>query len=70
MHKLPPRQIRSLMLSILRGGHFPTRPAKTEDRVAAASTELETIIDSNPLMAVLAAMIAGIAFGMLARGCK
>jgi ElaB/YqjD/DUF883 family membrane-anchored ribosome-binding protein len=44
--------------------------AKTQDRVAAASTDLETTIERNPLMAVLVAMIAGITVGMLSRSRK
>ena len=44
--------------------------AKARDRVAGASTDLETTIERNPLMAVLIAMIVGIATGMLSRSRK
>ncbi len=44
--------------------------SRTQDRVAGASTELETTIERNPLMAVLVAMIAGILMGMLSRAVK
>ena len=39
--------------------------AKARDRVAGASTDLETTIERNPLMAVVIAMMVGIATGML-----
>jgi ElaB/YqjD/DUF883 family membrane-anchored ribosome-binding protein len=42
--------------------------SRAQDRVAGASTELETTIERNPLMAVLVAMVAGILVGILA-GC-
>jgi ElaB/YqjD/DUF883 family membrane-anchored ribosome-binding protein len=40
--------------------------SKAQDRVARASTDLETTIERNPLVAVLIAMIAGIIVGMVA----
>jgi ElaB/YqjD/DUF883 family membrane-anchored ribosome-binding protein len=44
--------------------------SKTQDRVAGASTDLETTIERNPLAAVLIAMVAGILVGLLSRGRK
>jgi ElaB/YqjD/DUF883 family membrane-anchored ribosome-binding protein len=44
--------------------------AKMQDRVAAASADLETTIERNPLIAVLVAMTAGVAVGMLSRSRK
>jgi ElaB/YqjD/DUF883 family membrane-anchored ribosome-binding protein len=44
--------------------------SKTQDRVAGASTDLETTIERNPLAAVLIAMVAGILIGLLSRGRK
>ena len=40
--------------------------SKAQDRVARASTDLETTIERNPLVAVLIAMVAGIFVGMVA----
>ena len=40
--------------------------SKAQDRVARASTDLETTIERSPLVAVLIAMIAGIFVGMVA----
>ncbi len=42
--------------------------SKTQDRVARASTDLETTIERNPLAAVVIAMVAGILIGFLSRG--
>ena len=39
--------------------------SKAQDRVARASTDLETTIERNPLVAVLIAMVAGIFVGMV-----
>jgi ElaB/YqjD/DUF883 family membrane-anchored ribosome-binding protein len=44
--------------------------SKAQDRVAGASTDLETTIERNPLVAVLIAMVAGILVGLLSRGRK
>jgi ElaB/YqjD/DUF883 family membrane-anchored ribosome-binding protein len=44
--------------------------SKAQDRVAGASTDLETTIERNPLVAVLTAMVAGILVGLLSRGRK
>lgn len=44
--------------------------SKTQDRVAGASTDLETTIERNPLAAVVIAMVAGILVGLLSRGRK
>jgi ElaB/YqjD/DUF883 family membrane-anchored ribosome-binding protein len=44
--------------------------SKAQDRVAGASTDLETTIERNPLVAVLIAMVAGIVVGLLSRGRK
>ncbi|HUI21137.1 MAG TPA: hypothetical protein VLZ74_08840 [Methylocella sp.] len=43
---------------------------KAQDRVASASTDLETAIERNPLMAVLLALVAGIVVGLVSRGRK
>jgi ElaB/YqjD/DUF883 family membrane-anchored ribosome-binding protein len=43
---------------------------KAQDRVAGASTDLETTIERNPLAAVLIAMGAGILVGLLSHGRK
>jgi ElaB/YqjD/DUF883 family membrane-anchored ribosome-binding protein len=43
---------------------------KAQDRVAGASTDLETTIERNPLVAVLIALVAGILIGLLSRGRK
>jgi ElaB/YqjD/DUF883 family membrane-anchored ribosome-binding protein len=40
--------------------------SKAQDRVARASTDLETTIERNPLVAVLIAIVAGIFVGMVA----
>lgn len=40
--------------------------SKAQDRVARASTDLETTIERSPLVAVLIAMVAGIFVGMVA----
>jgi ElaB/YqjD/DUF883 family membrane-anchored ribosome-binding protein len=40
---------------------------KAQDRVAEARSDLETTIERNPLAAVLIAMVAGIAVGLLSR---
>jgi ElaB/YqjD/DUF883 family membrane-anchored ribosome-binding protein len=40
--------------------------SKAQDRIAGASTDLETTIERNPLVAVLIAMVAGIFVGMVA----
>jgi ElaB/YqjD/DUF883 family membrane-anchored ribosome-binding protein len=46
--------------------------SKAQDRVARASTDLETTIERNPLVAVVAGifvgMVAGIFVGLLSRG--
>ncbi len=44
--------------------------SKMQDRVSAASSELETTIERNPLMAVLTAFMAGMLLGLLSRGRK
>ena len=44
--------------------------SKAQDRVAGASTDLETTIEHIPLVAMLIAMIAGILVGLLSRGRK
>jgi len=44
--------------------------SKAQDRVAGASTELETTIERYPLTAVLVAMVTGILVGLLSRGRK
>jgi ElaB/YqjD/DUF883 family membrane-anchored ribosome-binding protein len=44
--------------------------SRAQDQVAAASRELETTIERNPLMAVLVAMVVGIFVGMLSRAFK
>jgi ElaB/YqjD/DUF883 family membrane-anchored ribosome-binding protein len=41
-----------------------------QDRVAGASTDLETTIERNPPVAVLIAMVAGVFVGLLSRGLK
>jgi len=41
---------------------------KAQDRVAGASTDLETTIERNPLVAVVVAMVGGILVGLLSRG--
>lgn len=44
--------------------------SKAQDRVAGASSDLETTIERNPLVAVLVAMIVGVLVGMLSRSRK
>jgi|SRR5579875_676823 ElaB/YqjD/DUF883 family membrane-anchored ribosome-binding protein len=44
--------------------------SKMQDRVSAASSELETTIERNPLMAVFTAFMAGMLLGLLSRGRK
>ena len=41
-----------------------------QDRVAGASTDPETTIERNPLLAVFIAMVVGIFVGLLSRGRK
>ncbi|MDE2578925.1 MAG: hypothetical protein KGL46_08985 [Hyphomicrobiales bacterium] len=40
------------------------------DRLGAVSGDLEATIERNPLMAVIAALIAGIFVGMMSRGSR
>jgi ElaB/YqjD/DUF883 family membrane-anchored ribosome-binding protein len=47
---------------------FADGAADAKDRLSGASSELEATIERNPLVAVLIALGAGLAIGLLSRG--
>ena len=49
---------------------FADGAAGAKDRLSGASSELEATIERNPLVAVLIALGAGLAIGLLSRGRK